>query len=53
MRIVTVFLAVLLMAGCSFSAPGVRGSVGDTDDVHIDVGGGSHCPPGHKKKGSC
>lgn len=50
--------AVLLLSGCSISAPGVRAELGD--GVHLDLGGGGHgghgghfCPPGQAKKGNC
>lgn len=52
--------AVLLLSGCSFSAPGVHARVGDGYGVHVDLDGHDHgghggnfCPPGHRKKGSC
>ncbi|MWV11729.1 hypothetical protein F3I62_06440 [Pseudomonas sp. R-28-1W-6] len=55
---VMVLGSVLLLSGCSFSAPGVHARIGDVDSVHLDVGdghhgGGSFCPPGHRMKGSC
>lgn len=60
MRCLSVCLlgAVLLLSGCSISAPGVRAEVGD--GVHLDLGGegrhghsGYFCPPGQAKKGNC
>lgn len=48
--------SVLVLTGCSFSAPGVHARIGDADAVHLDIGdhrGGSFCPPGHRMKGSC
>lgn len=49
---------VLLLSGCSISAPGVRAELGD--DAHLELGGnghgghgGSFCPPGQAKKGNC
>lgn len=58
MRGLTVMLGlVVLLSGCSFSAPGVHARVGEPDAVRIDLDGGGqgggHCPPGHRMKGSC
>lgn len=49
--------AVLLLSGCSTSAPGVRTE--RKNDVHLDLSdsrgahGGYFCPPGQVKKGNC
>jgi len=59
MRGLTVMLmAVLLLSGCSFRAPGVSARIGEPDVIHIDAGGGGggggqFCPPGHRMKGQC
>lgn len=59
MRGLTVMLLgmVLLLTGCSFSAPGVHARIGEPDEIHVDIGGGGgggyFCPPGHRMKGNC
>lgn len=55
MRGLTVMALVLLLGGCTFSAPGVHARIGDP--VRIDVGhggqGGNGCPPGLRMQGRC
>ena len=39
MRALTVVVLMLLLGGCSFSAPGVHARVGDPDVIQVDMGG--------------
>ncbi len=53
-----ILLGMLMLSGCSFSAPGVHARIGDVDALRIDLGGGhghggGFCPPGHRMKGEC
>lgn len=57
MRGLTVMVVVLLLlGGCSFSAPGVHARIGEPAHIYIDGGHGGHggfCPPGQRMKGNC
>jgi hypothetical protein len=59
MRILTVMVLVLLLGGCSVSAPGVHARIGEPLRIHVDGyyegghGGGGFCPPGLRMQGRC
>lgn len=49
-------MALLLAAGCTITAPGVKIKA-PMAGVEVEMGGGGHgggfCPPGQAKKGNC
>ncbi|MDP3814801.1 hypothetical protein [Pseudomonas sp.] len=57
MRGLALMALVLLLGGCTFSAPGVHARIGEP--VYIDLGyggghqGGHSCPPGLRMQGRC
>ncbi|WP_172144685.1 hypothetical protein [Pseudomonas tumuqii] len=57
MRILTVMVLVLLLGGCSVSAPGVHARIGEPLRVHVGGYEGGHgggfCPPGLRMQGRC
>jgi hypothetical protein len=59
MRVLTVMALMLLLAGCSFRAPGVDARIGEPLRIDLDGyesghgHGGGFCPPGLRKQGRC
>ncbi len=55
MRVLTLMALVLLLGGCTFSAPGVHARIGEPVRVDVGYGGsnGGHCPPGLRMQGRC
>jgi hypothetical protein len=57
MRGLTVMVLVLLLGGCSVSAPGVHARIGEPVRIHVDGYEGGHgggfCPPGLRMQGRC
>ena len=53
MRLIMLFAATLALSGCFVSAQDGDRRVVVSDGDRGDYYGGSHCPPGHAKKGWC
>ncbi len=55
MRVLTLMALVLLLGGCTLSAPGVHARIGEPVRVDVGYGGGNggHCPPGLRMQGRC
>lgn len=54
MRVLTLMALVLVLGGCTLSAPGVHARVGEP--IRVEVGSehdGNGCPPGLRKQGRC